>query len=365
MYIQYVKNQPNTLLTKFYGMYRVKTHNRQPIYFIVMGSVFYTDLEIHTIYDLKGSTHGRKASEKDKKQETPVLKDLDFLENNEIIQIGSSKAKLFCEQLRRDTELLRKLKIMDYSLLLGIHYSNRRGNETPLVLGNANSIKEQTSAMSSASQSSAGDFSEDELDMVEDNKTKGKEDIEPKQSTTASAMSPKHEFSEDDDEKKDQLAPLGQVGKTKSRPNINNISASNLDKLSPGLSRVPSRRISQITTNHNRFTVKTPIEKNFDMPELMDVTRLYREDDEEDKDDEYQKSIYATDQGGMMQINEDGSEGEILYFCGIIDILQKYNKRKKVENFFRGLNTDTATISAVPPEQYSQRMYEFLKPKIQ
>lgn len=362
-------------------MYRVKTHNRQPIYFIVMGSVFYTDLEIHTIYDLKGSTHGRKATEKDKKQETPVLKDLDFLENNEIIRIGSSKAKLFCEQLRKDTELLRKLKIMDYSLLLGIHYSNRRGNDTPLVLGNAGSINMQTSALSTGSQSSAGDFTEDEIDpellaqtntMNTNTNTasyamKTIQDIEPKQSTTDSAMSPKHEFNDENDEEKDQLAPLGQ-GKLKpsrSRPNINNISASNLDKLSPGLNRVPSRRISQITTNHNRFTVKTPIEKNFDMPELVEYAKMHKEDDDKDENDEYQKSIYATDQGGMIQINEDGSEGEILYFCGIIDILQKYNKRKKVENFFRGLNTDTATISAVPPEQYAQRMYEFLRPKIQ
>merc|ERR1711933_169094 len=129
-YYYYVKNQPNTLLTKFYGMYRVKTHNRQPIYFIVMGSVFHTDLEIHTIYDLKGSTKGRNATEKEKKQETPVLKDLDFLENKEVLQIGSIKAKLFCEQLRKDTELLRKLKIMDYSLLLGIHYSDRKRKES-------------------------------------------------------------------------------------------------------------------------------------------------------------------------------------------------------------------------------------------
>merc|ERR1712003_99659 len=125
-YYYYVKNQPNTLLTKFYGMYRVKTHNRQPIYFVVMGSVFYTDLDIHTIYDLKGSTKGRCATEKEKLQETPVLKDLDFMQNKEVLQIGSVKAKLFCEQLRKDTELLRKLKIMDYSLLVGIHYFDRK-----------------------------------------------------------------------------------------------------------------------------------------------------------------------------------------------------------------------------------------------
>lgn len=55
-YYYYVKNQPSTLLTKFYGMYRVTTHHRQPIYFIVMGSVFYTQLgtylNISMIYNI-------------------------------------------------------------------------------------------------------------------------------------------------------------------------------------------------------------------------------------------------------------------------------------------------------------------------
>lgn len=349
----------------------MKTHNRQPIYFIVMGSVFYTDLEIHKIYDLKGSTHGRKASEKDKQQETPVLKDLDFLENNEIIQIGSDKAKLFCEQLRRDTELLRKLKIMDYSLLLGIHYSNKQnGNDTPLVLGNASSINQQLSTVSS--NGSISDVDDDDIDPnllngstntnTNNNKHKKKKsDIEPKQSTTTPAQesSQKIDDNEDEEEKKDVLTSLRRP------PGLSNVSSSNLDKLAPGLNRVPSRRISQITTNHNRFTVKTPIEKNFDMPELVDFKRIGSNYQDDDVDDDYQSNIFATDQGGMMEINKDGTDGEKIYFCGVIDILQKYNKRKKVENFFRGLNTDTSTISAVPPEQYSQRMYEFLKEKIQ
>lgn len=79
-------------------------------------------IDIHRIYDLKGSTYGRRATELEKQAETPVLKDLDFIEYKEKLKIGSQKAKLFKEQLRRDTVLLNKLDIMDYSLLIGIHY---------------------------------------------------------------------------------------------------------------------------------------------------------------------------------------------------------------------------------------------------
>merc|ERR1719445_2838629 len=84
-------------------------------------------------------------------------------------------------------------------------------------------------------------------------------------------------------------------------------------------------------------------------------------------DDDFEGNIFCQDQGGMRMRTKDGQDGDCIYFCGIIDVLQKYNKRKKVENFFRGLQpkTDVSTISAVPPDQYSMRMYEFLTDRIQ
>ncbi len=70
-----------------------------------MGSVFHTPNEIHTIYDLKGSTYGRIASAKDREQETPVLKDCDFLSDRQVLRIGKEKAKLYRDQLRKDVEV--------------------------------------------------------------------------------------------------------------------------------------------------------------------------------------------------------------------------------------------------------------------
>ena len=54
-----------------------------------------------------------------------ILKDLDFIDDNRKIRVGSERAKLFKEQLRRDTEWLRKQKMMDYSLLVGIHFRDQ------------------------------------------------------------------------------------------------------------------------------------------------------------------------------------------------------------------------------------------------
>jgi hypothetical protein len=60
-YIQHLHDFPNSLLVRFFGMYRVKMDflNVKTIYFVVMSSVFNTEKPIHVKYDLKGSTVGR------------------------------------------------------------------------------------------------------------------------------------------------------------------------------------------------------------------------------------------------------------------------------------------------------------------
>src|SRR3954469_22254169 len=111
---------PHTLLTRFYGMHRVKPHKKKEVHFLIMGSVFYTSKFVHTVFDLKGSRQGRNATQKEKDSGAAVYKDNDFLDMDIQIKIGSERTKLLNEQIARDVEWLRQLNIMDYSLLLGI-----------------------------------------------------------------------------------------------------------------------------------------------------------------------------------------------------------------------------------------------------
>ena len=54
MLLQYVVENPGTLITRFYGMHRVKMkHLKRTLHFVIMQSVFYSDKEIHETYDLK------------------------------------------------------------------------------------------------------------------------------------------------------------------------------------------------------------------------------------------------------------------------------------------------------------------------
>ena len=55
-YYKYMLANPDTLITRFYGMHRVKMyHLRRKLHFVVMASVFDTPEKIHIMYDLKGS----------------------------------------------------------------------------------------------------------------------------------------------------------------------------------------------------------------------------------------------------------------------------------------------------------------------
>ncbi len=131
-YYEHVTDNPNTLLSQFYGLHRVKIPYGKKIHFVVMNNLFPPHRDIHQTFDLKGSTVGREYREEDLgKNPRATLKDLNWLRRHQHLEMGLEKKRLFLEQLNKDVRLLQKLKIMDYSLLIGIH-DLRKGNEENL-----------------------------------------------------------------------------------------------------------------------------------------------------------------------------------------------------------------------------------------
>ncbi|KAK9316024.1 hypothetical protein V1524DRAFT_394697 [Lipomyces starkeyi] len=127
-YYNHVKDNPNTLISQFYGLHRVKLPYGRKIHFIIMNNLFPPHRDIHQTFDLKGSTIGRDYDErklKDNKHAT--MKDLNWLRRDKYITLGPRKRDQFMKQLETDVKLLERLNIMDYSLLIGIH-DLRKGN---------------------------------------------------------------------------------------------------------------------------------------------------------------------------------------------------------------------------------------------
>ena len=131
-YYAHIEKYPNTLISQFYGLHRVKIPYGRKIHFVVMNNLFPPHRDIHQTFDLKGSTIGRDFKEEDLEHNPrATLKDLNWLRRNYHFEFGSQKKALFIEQMKRDVALLQKLKIMDYSLLVGIHDLSK-GNEEKL-----------------------------------------------------------------------------------------------------------------------------------------------------------------------------------------------------------------------------------------
>jgi len=125
---------PKTLLTRFYGVHRVAfPAGGAKVRFIVMGNVFPTDVDLHRRFDIKGSTHGRTAGREAAARPGTILKDLDVdvalrpggwgSGPSSSASTAAARAALLAT-LRRDTALLERLGLIDYSLLLGLHYTD-------------------------------------------------------------------------------------------------------------------------------------------------------------------------------------------------------------------------------------------------
>lgn len=121
-YYNHVRAFENTLVTKFYGLHCVKLTGptQKKVRFIIMGNLFCSEYTIHRRFDLKGSSLGRTTDKAEAEiDETTILKDLDL---NFIFRLQKSWFQEFRRQIDRDCEFLEQERIMDYSLLVGLHF---------------------------------------------------------------------------------------------------------------------------------------------------------------------------------------------------------------------------------------------------
>ncbi|MES1914126.1 MAG: hypothetical protein MHM6MM_006249 [Cercozoa sp. M6MM] len=300
-YFEYVMNEPNTLLTRFFGLHRVTLRGRT-LYFIVMHSVFDTDRIIHETYDLKGSTHGRSARDSE-----TVFKDLDFLDRGLHLRIGRERGACFVDQLARDVSFLASHGIMDYSLLVGIHYPSRVSVDDGHACARPSELERP-----SLSQQSACPV---------------------------------------DDAMQSERVPQPHFG-LKKRYHTTAV-------MDTGVKAPPmSLALGDSGQDDDSGDGRGSDAEESQAPAVVDTTvSIFKIDD---------GGIRAcrSESGSTDDADRSGRDGRI-YFVGIIDILQRYNAIKKVEHFAKGLgNTNRSSISAVPPGYYAARLLEFIAARV-
>ncbi|KAJ1260906.1 hypothetical protein BS78_10G268000 [Paspalum vaginatum] len=282
-YYRHVRTYENTLITKFFGLHRVKPCSGQKFRFVVMGNMFCTELRIHRRFDLKGSSLGR-STDKIKIDENTTLKDLDL---NYLFYLEPSWRQTLLEQIETDSKFLRNHAIMDYSLLLGVHY---RAPQTPRT---QESFHQTTVSERLTVLSEEGALALDALNCSEG--------LVLVQRAT--------------DQSDAVIGPHIRGARLRS----SSASFEEVDLLLPG-------------------TARLQIQLGVNMPSRAEQTAP------------------ENDSGKLF-----GQVYDVVLYLGIIDILQEYNARKKVEHICKSIKYKSVSISVAEPNFYSERFLKFIR----
>ncbi|XP_060890852.1 phosphatidylinositol 4-phosphate 5-kinase type-1 gamma isoform X5 [Labrus mixtus] len=154
-YYMNLNQNPRTLLPKFFGLYCVQSGGKN-IRVVVMNNVLPRVVRMHLKYDLKGSTYKRQASRKERQKARPTFKDLDFMQDlQDGLMLDQDTYNALVKTLQRDCLVLESFKIMDYSLLLGVHNIDQAERERQMEGSQGGSDEKRPMAQQKALYSTA------------------------------------------------------------------------------------------------------------------------------------------------------------------------------------------------------------------
>uniref|UniRef100_A0A667Y9X4 Phosphatidylinositol-4-phosphate 5-kinase type 1 gamma n=1 Tax=Myripristis murdjan TaxID=586833 RepID=A0A667Y9X4_9TELE len=154
-YYMNLNQNPRTLLPKFFGLYCVQSGGKN-IRVVVMNNVLPRVVRMHLKYDLKGSTYKRRASKKEREKARPTFKDLDFMQDlQDGLMLDQDTYNALVKTLQRDCLVLESFKIMDYSLLLGVHNMDQAERERQMEGSQGTSDEKRPVAQQKALYSTA------------------------------------------------------------------------------------------------------------------------------------------------------------------------------------------------------------------
>ncbi|XP_055321433.1 phosphatidylinositol 4-phosphate 5-kinase type-1 alpha-like isoform X19 [Sitodiplosis mosellana] len=284
-YYMNLNQNPRTLLPKFFGLYCFQCNSKN-VRLVVMNNLLPSYVKLHLKYDLKGSTYNRKANKQERSKSSPTYKDLDFMEQHPNgIFLESDTYNALVKTIQRDCRVLESFKIMDYSLLVGVH----------------------------------------NLDLAIKEKQEEK-NRPPPVVADVRAMSQEDESDLEDAPEADQFIAHERIQESRERHGAAAAAAIALNR-SKSINR--QRLVAHSTAMESIQADSEPIDVQDDVPP-----------------------------GGIPARSEKGER--LLLFIGIIDILQSYRLKKKLEHTFKSIIHDGKTVSVCRPSFYAQRFQDFM-----
>lgn len=268
-YYMNLNQNPRTLLPKFFGLYCYRCNSKN-VRLVAMNNLLPSSVKLHQKYDLKGSTYKRKASKSERSKSSPTYKDLDFMEHHpEGIFLEADTYSALVKTIQRDCRVLESFKIMDYSLLVGLHNLDQAARE------------KAEQRLSASAEEEVGEVGGESTALTQAEKERERED---------------------------------------------RIGASALNR-SRSINR--QRLVAHSTAMESIQAESEPIDEEDDVPP-----------------------------GGIPARNARGER--LLLFLGIIDILQSYRLKKKLEHTWKSMIHDGDTVSVHRPGFYAQRFQDFM-----
>ncbi|KAK1127478.1 hypothetical protein K0M31_004014 [Melipona bicolor] len=268
-YYMNLNQNPRTLLPKFFGLYCYRCNSKN-VRLVAMNNLLPSSVKLHQKYDLKGSTYKRKASKSERSKSSPTYKDLDFMEHHpEGIFLEADTYSALVKTIQRDCRVLESFKIMDYSLLVGIHNLDQAARE------------KAEQRLSASAEEEIGEVGGESAAFTQAERERERED---------------------------------------------RIGASALNR-SRSINR--QRLVAHSTAMESIQAESEPIDEEDDVPP-----------------------------GGIPARNARGER--LLLFVGIIDILQSYRLKKKLEHTWKSMIHDGDTVSVHRPGFYAQRFQDFM-----
>jgi 1-phosphatidylinositol-4-phosphate 5-kinase len=342
-YEKHLAENLDSLLPKFFLCFKM-TYGAFSKRYILMNNVFDTDIPIHEVFDLKGSTVGREVSQKELEKSGPgkvIWKDLDFDKKRYKLFLPEAVIVLLLIQLEQDIEFLRSCNVIDYSLLLGIH------NYSKLPTNNSQPAEAKAKASVVVAPIVTSTVSEDGLDLnlnTASMKNLWEKKIKKHMSSHSPAFKTQTALQIQDDE---EIAHIQQKFR-----NFQSISEDDKDEDSEPKSKPPVSKFSfsKSTSNSNSGSYTNVPAVGSRRESTKVVSRLSAES--------VYVSPYRMEKGGICGRDEQGKAKPYHYFLGIIDILQPYNTRKVLETQMKSLQHEATEISCVDPDLYSARFFK-------
>jgi len=147
-YYKHFQQNPHSMISRFYGLYKITMPNSKPLRIIVMNNLFDTTLKIPQKFDLKGSIRNRYVPDNESEDSHKgVLKDLNYTQQKNKMSVGWTQKQALMQQIKNDCALLTDLNIMDQSLLLGVHTGSEETDPSKKVACTMIDVKDLKQAL--------------------------------------------------------------------------------------------------------------------------------------------------------------------------------------------------------------------------